>query len=588
MTMQKSITRHAALGLAVAAISISAALRAQAPVSPAPASQSVARTASPGPALPPLLGILDRELQRNFAVLKTQAPPLYYLAYTVHDRRTTHVSASFGAVTDRMQNHDRTLTVDARVGDYALDSTHQIRGDWDSGPGTSSRTPIPLIDNEAGIRQAAWRVTDRQFKRAVERYTKVKANIAGKVQEESPSPDFSRETPETFLAAPSTLAIDVDEWAARLCRLSAPFADDPLIFSGSATLMVETDVRDFVSSEGSRLRTSRAQADIVITATTKADDGMELPLTTTYSVSSADRLPTEEQLLGDVRRTIDLLRRLRTAPLVEPYSGPAILSGRASAVFFHEIFGHRIEGHRQKDADEGQTFARKVGEPILPPFISVISDPTLDRLGGTPLAGHYDYDDEGVKAQRVVVVEKGILRNFLLSRSPLTESGRSNGHGRAAPGLNPVSRQSNLPIQSARTVPDADLVEMLKAECRRQGKPFGLLFDNIEGGQTYTGRESPNAFNVVPTIVYCVYLDGRPPELVRGVDLIGTPLAAFGKILATGTEVGIFNGYCGAESGFIPVSASSPALLVSEVEVQKKPKSQETSPILKAPERWKK
>jgi TldD protein len=193
-----------------------------------------------------------------------------------------------------------------------------------------------------------------------------------------------------------------------------------------------------------------------------------------------------------------------------------------------------------------------------------------------------------MRAERVVVVEKGVLKNFLLSRSPLSDLGRSNGHGRAASGLSPVSRQSNLLVQSDLSVPDAELVEMLKTECRRQGKPFGLLFDNIEGGQTYTGRDSPNAFNVVPTVVYRIYLDGRAPELVRGVDLIGTPLAAFGKIMATGAAVGTFNGFCGAESGSVPVSASSPALLVSEVEVQKKSKSQEPSPILKAPERRRK
>jgi predicted Zn-dependent protease len=557
-------------------------------LAPAAIQASVRAAAPDQAALPPLVGILSSELQRNFDGLKAQAPPLYYLAYTVHDRRTTHLSASFGAITDRLQSRDRALSVEARVGDYGLDSTHQIRGDWDSVLGSSSRTGIPLTDNEAAIRQAAWRATDRQYKRAAERYTKVRANIAGKVQEESRAPDFSREALDVSVTAASFAPIDLDAWAARLRRVSAPFADDPLIFRGSVTLMVEADLRDFVNSEGTRLQTARTQADIVIAAAMKADDGMELPLTTTYSVSSLDRLPLESQLLADVRATIDLLRRLRTAPLVEPYSGPAVLSGRASAVFFHEIFGHRVEGHRMKDADEGQTFARKIGERVLPPFITVISDPTLDNLGGVPLVGHYDYDDEGVKAQRVVVVDKGILRNFLLSRSPLDESGHSNGHGRAAPGLTPVSRQSNLLIQSARSVPDLELVEQLKAECRRQGKPFGLLFDNIEGGQTYTGRESPNAFNVVPTVVYRIYLDGRPAELVRGVDLIGTPLAAFGKILATGTEVGIFNGYCGAESGFVPVSASSPALLVSEVEVQKKPQSQETSPILKAPERRKK
>ncbi len=147
----------------------------------------------------------------------------------------------------------------------------------------------------------------------------------------------------------------------------------------------------------------------------------------------------------------------------------------------------------------------------------------------------------------------------------------------------PVSRQSNLVVQASRTVTSAALLTMLKDEARKQGKPFGLLFDNIEGGFTVTGRSNPNAFNVMPNVVYRVYTDNRPPELVRGVDLIGTPLAAFSKFIAASDKVDAFNGMCGAESGSVPVSASSPELLVSEVEVQKKERSQETMPILPYP-----
>jgi predicted Zn-dependent protease len=161
---------------------------------------------------------------------------------------------------------------------------------------------------------------------------------------------------------------------------------------------------------------------------------------------------------------------------------------------------------------------------------------------------------------------------------------RSNGHGRAEPGFVPVSRQSNLAVESGRSVSIEKLLDMLRDEARKQGKPFGLLFDNIEGGFTNTGRGSANAFNVLPNVVFKVYIDAsRQPELVRGVDLIGTPLSAFGKIVATGDKVDVFNGVCGAESGGVPVSASSPPLLVSEVEVQKKAQSQDPLPILSAP-----
>jgi len=277
------------------------------------------------------------------------------------------------------------------------------------------------------------------------------------------------------------------------------------------------------------------------------------------------------------------LKLLRSAPLVDPATVPAILSGRAAGVFFHEIFGHRVEGHRQRNADDAQTFAKRLNNAVLPPFLSVVFDPTRERIGNTALSGYYQFDDEGVRARPVTVVDKGILKTFLLGRTPLAAFPQSNGHGRAQPGMKPVSRQSNLLVQSEQAVTPERLLEMLREEIRKQGKPFGLYFENIEGGFTQTGRTTPNAFNVLPNLVYRVYADGRPRELVRGVDLIGTPLAAFSKIIATDNRMEVFNGTCGAESGSVPVSAVSPALLISEVEVQKKSQSQETLPILAAP-----
>lgn len=277
------------------------------------------------------------------------------------------------------------------------------------------------------------------------------------------------------------------------------------------------------------------------------------------------------------------LTELRDAPLVDPYAGPAILRGRAAGVFFHEIFGHRVEGHRQKDEDEGQTFTSRVGLPILPPFLSVVDDPTLAVLGKTDLNGHYSFDDEGVAAQRVQLVDHGILRNFLMSRAPIAGFPSSNGHGRRQPGNEVVARQGNLMVIPHQTVPYAELRSRLLAEVRKQGKPFGLVFDDISGGFTFTGRSEPNAFVVQPVTVWKVFPDGKPDQLVRGVDLIGTPLTTFARITAAADDLDVFNGVCGAESGWVPVSASSPSLLVSEVEVQRHEKANDRPPLLTAP-----
>jgi len=308
-----------------------------------------------------------------------------------------------------------------------------------------------------------------------------------------------------------------------------------------------------------------------------------LPLYQSYFGYKESDFPSDAQILADVKSMIADLNKLRSAPLVDPYTGPAILSGKASGVFFHEILGHRLEGNRLKSEAEGQTFKKKVGTPVLPDFMSVTFDPTIKEIYGFPLSGAYRFDDEGVKGERVRAIQDGILRDFLMSRTPADNYPSSNGHARSQPGQKPVSRQSNLIVESKKMLPDDALRRMLIEECRKQNKPFGLLFTEISGGSTVTARSAANVFNVIPLAVYKIYADGRPDEAVRGVTLIGTPLIAFGKILATGSKMEVFNGICVAESGPVPVAAVSPSILISEIEVQKKAKSPDKPPILPAP-----
>jgi predicted Zn-dependent protease len=378
-------------------------------------------------------------------------------------------------------------------------------------------------------------------------------------------------------------AIDRAAWEQRMRGLSAIFRRHPHIDTNLALLNITTENNVFVSSEGSAVAYPHQVGRVVVLASTRADDGMDIFLVRTFEADTAHDLPGQGSLEKQVEELAGQLDRLRSAPAAEPFDGPAMLSGRAAAVFFHEVLGHRLEGQRQRGEQEGQTFTKDIGKPILPAFLSVVDDPTLATFEGTTLSGHYEYDEEGQRAQRVELVKDGVLENFLMSRMPIASFDVSNGHGRAQDGKMPVGRQGNLIVTSSTGVSDKRLREMLIEEIKKQKKPYGLYFDDIASGSTLTQRGAAQTFQVIPMIVYRVYADGRPDELVRGATIVGTPIAALTRILATGDKDAVFNGECGAESGTVPVSAIAPAMLLSEIETQKAAQGNSRPPILPPP-----
>ena len=534
----------------------------------------------------PVRQALEQEMKRVFGLLQQKGDPApYFISYSVRENESIEIETSLGALRSSQKDHSRLLDIDVRVGDYNLDNTHQLRGQ--RGANTSSPFSYPVlmpIDNDVdALRSVIWLETDRKYKAAVERFIQVKANRTIKVDEEDTSADMSRQKSETATLALASVDMNVANWEKKLKAFSAAFNKYPEVYEGTLSISANANNDYLVNSEGTSIQHGRASWRLSIYARTKADDGMDLYRFEAFDSHTMDRLPSDEKIRQTIEAMVTDLKALRAAPVIDPFTGPAILSGRASGVFFHEIFGHRIEGHRQKSETEGQTFTKKVNQPILPDFISVVDDPTTERINEVDLNGYYKFDDDGVAAQKVTVVDKGILKNFLMSRSPISGFETSNGHGRKAPGYRTVGRQGNLIVQATNTVSDAKLRAMLIDEAKKQGKTFGLLFKDISGGFTLTGRSSPQSFQVTPIMVYRIYVDGRPDELVRGVDLIGTPLTSFSKIVAAGDTPEIFNGFCGAESGYVPVAAVSPSILTTQIEVQKKIKSSERPPILPPP-----
>jgi TldD protein len=526
-----------------------------------------------------ILATMQTELNRANTDLGKSDPAPYFLSYTVYDQDQILIAAAYGGLLQNSTARRRTADVTIRVGTPQLDNTHgQSRG---SGMTSGS---LPLNDDPDAEARVLWELTDRAYKRAAPAYLNVKTNNAVQAEEEDKSPDFSKEQPQTHvgekLMEPS---FDRSAWESEIKRLSGAFRQYADVYYSTVMLQVSSSNSRMVSSEGTAIATPSATARMVIEAQTRAEDGMDLLRVETFQAPAASGLPPEAELRGKIEKMAADLKELRNAPVAEPYDGPALLSGRAAAVFFHEVLGHRMEGHRQKSEEEGQTFTKKVGQEVLPTFLSVADDPTIKEIGGVKLAGTYSYDSEGVPAQRVEVIQNGVLKNFLMSRMPITNFDKSNGHGRNQPGLMPTGRQGNLIVTSSQTVPEAELRQRLIDEVKKEGKPYGLYFDDIQGGFTMTTRSLPQAFQVLPVIVYKVYPDGRPDELVRGVDIVGTPLAALTRILAAGDKEHVFNGICGAESGSVPVSAVAPAMLFSEMEVQKRAHGHERPPILPAP-----
>lgn len=544
-------------------------------ISPAqPGTQTAGRAAS-RPA--DLTQVLSSELKRNLDFLIKAEPAAYYISLEVTEVESHDMTATLGSLLSSNGRKRRRLDCMVRVGSPAFDNYRVTGGDRQI---LSTSAELPVENDEAALRRIIWREIDRAWRAAAQRYIKARSS-ASLTNAETTLPDFSVEKASQGTITAPPFKFNAPEWEPRIRRQSAAAAAYGVL-SATVSLSVRREERTFVDSEGSQITHGRSFATWGAVSRAKAQDGQDLSASESFEAADVSGLPKDEALTEAAKKTAVLVTSLLRAQPVDPYVGPAILSGKAAGVFFHEIFGHRVEGHRQKDETEGQTFTNSLGKPVLPPFLTVLFDPTRRSAAGADLNGWYAFDNEGRPARPVKVVDKGILKSFLVSREPVKGFPVSNGHGRRQPGFEPIARQSNLIVESDKRVSDAKLRQMLIDEVVRQGKPYGLYFESVTGGYTTTRRRGLQAFTVIPLVVYRIY-PNRPPELVRGVDIVGTPLASFEKIMATGDTDGVFNGYCGAESGQVPVSAVSPALLVSEIEVQRKPAPSDRPPLLPRP-----
>jgi predicted Zn-dependent protease len=549
----------------------------------APAS---AAAPAPDPRLE-VLGAMEGELARSMERLRLpgyEAP--YFVGYAVRDVAATQIGARYGSLYDDSTRHDRLIFADVRVGSYELDSSggnEQLLIFGADGPSWVAPKDAPLEADPAALRNALWLVTDEKYKEALSNFLKKRSRDVYRGAEEAPAASFTREAPQRHVDAARPLAIDRERWRRIARQTSALFRAHPHVFDSSVRVATERQIRWIANSEGTRLVTEQTLVGVHVAATARAPDGQLLEDGRDFYGRTEADLPTEAALRSAVAEIAAELKALQAAPVIDPYTGPAILEPEAAGVLFHEAVGHRLEGERLDDDKEGQTFKGQVGRQVLPPFLSVTDDPTLPAAAGTVLNGWYAFDDQGVPAQRAALVRDGVLERYLLSRKPVKPFTQSNGHARAQGGRTPVARMANLVVESRKAVSRDELKRQLLAEVKRQGRPHGLVIRDISGGNTNTTTYGYQAFKGTPRLVYRVDAETGKEELVRGVELVGTPLSTINRILATGDAPRVFNGFCGAESGFVPVSTVAPALLVQEVELQRVARQNERGAVLPSP-----
>lgn len=525
---------------------------------------------------------MREELRRAMGVLGKASPAVHHLAYTVTAHEQLVLDGEYGTIAADSRHESRSLDVDLRVGTPALDSSHPSRS---LAPVHGHHQVLPLGDADPlPLAQVAWLATDSAYKDAAERFVSLKNQKDVKAEDEDKSPDFSSEAPAKWIGEPPPpLGLDREQWKNRLRSLSAQFKGDKEIQDAHVSLQAARRTRWYLASDGAEIAFGDRSYRVMITARAQAADGMPLGLFKSFEAWSPETLPSDAQITAAIKEMSTTLHALRRAPLAEPFAGPAILEGRAAGVFFHEVIGHRLEAHRLRNDFDGQTFGKKLAQPVMPSFLTLYDDPTIKKLGDIELNGHFFYDDEGVPAQRATLVDKGVLQGFLFGRTPARGILKSNGHGRRQEGMPLVARQGNLVLEASETVPAPTLRARLIDEAKKQGRAYGLRFVDIQGGFTDTSRYGTQGFKVMPTIVYRVYVDGRPDELIRGVDIVGTPLAMLMRIQAAGDDHDVFNGVCGAESGWVPVSATAPSLLVGQIETALKDKGNTKPPVLESP-----
>jgi len=510
----------------------------------------------------PILDALLAEMERSKAQLKMdQLRAPYYLEYRVSDVEDFVTEAAFGATREDQKVHVRLLRVVVRLGDYKQDSYF--------GQGVGGNALLPLDNDPIALRHQIWLATDEAYKSAGEALTQKQSILKQFSTEDHPVDDFAKATPVQLVEPTLSLKVDGDDWKKTLESVTDLYRHYPEIQSVSASARF-TVINDYMlNTEGTVTRNGKSVYTVQVNAATQAPDGMRLGRTPAWTVARLSELPTREKLLHDTREALETLKALRQAPIVEEeYRGPVLFSPDAADDVVASLIGNNVLGRKPQLGAPNRTtgtFATSYKSRVLPPFLDVVDDPTLKEFQGKSLTGSYEVDSEGVKAQEVEIIQKGVLTNYLLGRQPIRDFPESNGHGRAAPAAPPMPSLGVLLVKSSEAqTPDA-LKKRVAELVKEQGKPFGYRVETMAGP--------------APRLLYRVYAKDGHEELVRGAVFSELDVRALRSDLsAAGNDPLVSN-----RTGGIPSTVIAPSLLFDELQVKRADTSKDKLPEYPAP-----
>ncbi len=512
----------------------------------------------------PILEAMREELDRSKSRLKMDnVPAPYYIEYRLSDVEQYQAEAAFGALTGEQQIHTRVLRVVVRVGDYKQDSYY--------GPGVGVSAIAPIDDDPVALRWQLWTATDAAYKVVSEALAAKQATLR-QYTVDQPFDDFAHAPALDSIEPIAKLDFDPRSWRDALEKATALFRNDPKLESLTAMARFRSSNQYFVNTEGTVTRHGYAVYFLNEEGSTQAADGMRLERSPYFTAASAKELPPPDEFVANTEKMIDTLKTLRDAPVVdEDYRGPVLFSADAASDVFDGMVGANILGRRPKPGESARTvgdYASNYKSRVLPAFLSIADDPTLKTFGGKTLIGSYDADDEGVKAEKVDIVEDGQLVNYLLGREPIRDFPESNGHGRAAPGQSAMPALGNLIVESKQTLTSEEMKSKLIELCRQENRQFCYYVETL-GGSSYE-----------PRLLYRVYVNDGHEELVRGAEFDELDTRALrNDLVAVGNDLLVGN-----REGAIPTTVIAPSILFDDLEVKRTDAKNEKLPEYPAPD----